>query len=101
MQTDYPIVSRFYTAIHKLIEYKVIRGKKTFTDLYGINRRNFCTIEKDHASKMFNVNWLTILVQDYKVSAQWLLTGEGSFFAFGWDAETVKKLSQQKSLKCH
>ena len=35
---SYPIVSRFYTAIHKLIEYKVIRGKKTFTERYGINR---------------------------------------------------------------
>ena len=93
MQTDYPIVSRFYTAIHKLIEYKVIRGKKTFTERYGINRRNFCTIEKDYSSKMFNVDWLTILVRDYKVSAQWLLTGEGSFFTFGWDAEMVKKIS--------
>lgn len=38
MNTDYPIVSRFYTAIHKLIEYKVIRGKKTFTERYGINQ---------------------------------------------------------------
>ena len=90
---SYPIVSRFYTAIYKLIEYKIFRGKKTFTERYGINRRNFCTIEKDYSSKMFNVDWLTILVRDYKVSAQWLLTGEGSFFTFGWDAEMVKKIS--------
>lgn len=97
MNTDYPIVSRFYTAIHKLIEYKIIRGKKTFTQRYGINRWNFCTIEKDNSSKMFNVDWLTYLVRDYKVSAQWLLTGEGPFFIFGWDAETVKKLTKESA----
>lgn len=43
MQTQsHPIVNRFFIAIHKLIEYKVIRGKKTFTDRYGINRWYFC-----------------------------------------------------------
>lgn len=91
------IVVRFFVAIHKLIEYKVIRGKKTFTDRYNINRWNFNTIEKDPSSKMFDVNWLSHMVTDYKVSAQWLLTGEGSFFSFGWDAEMVKKLTKESA----
>lgn len=89
------IVARFFEAIHKLTEYKIIRGKKTFTERYNINRWNFNTLEKDTSRDIFQVAWLNILVQDYKISAQWLLTGEGSFFAFGWDANMVKKIAQE------
>lgn len=89
------IVGRFFEALRKLIELKVIRGKKTFTERYGINRWNLSTLEKDHARDIFQVCWLTYLVEDYKVSSRWLLTGEGQFFASGWSADLVRNLQLQ------
>lgn len=86
------IVNRFFDAIRLLTEYKIIRGKQTFTRRYGINRWNFCTCEKEPERDIFQPAWLNYLVVDYKVSSQWILTGEGDFFATGWDADLVKKL---------
>lgn len=74
------IVERFFAALQMLKANKVIRGKQTFTRRYGINRWNMNTLEKNPASDMFQVSWLTYLVNDYGVSALWLLTGQGDVF---------------------
>lgn len=71
------IVKRFFAALEFLIASKVIRGKKTFTDRYDINRWNFNTIQKNPDNGMFQVAWLGYLVRDFGVSAEWLLTGRG------------------------
>lgn len=94
MQTEQSvkIVLRFFEAIQLLKANKIIRGKQTFTRRYEINRRNFYTCEKEPTRDIFQVAWLENLVRDYKVSALWLLTGQGSFFDIDWDAEKVKNL---------
>ncbi len=99
MQTEdsQKIVRRFFEALQTLKAHKVIRGKQTFTDRYGINRWNLNTLEKEPNRDMFQPAWLTYLVQDYKVSPEWLLTGEGMFFQPDWDAEKLKNL--QKTCK--
>ena len=74
------IVLRFFEALNRLKEDKVIRGKKTFTERYGINRWNMNTLEKEPDRDIFQVAWLTYLVRDYNVSPKWLLTGEGEFY---------------------
>lgn len=89
------IVRRFFEAVHRLKADKVIRGKQTFTERYGINRWNFNTLEKDLSRDIFQVAWLGFLVADYKVSPSWLLVGEGAFYQPDWDAEKVRK--QQKN----
>jgi hypothetical protein len=71
------ITARFFEALYFLKEKKVIRGKQTFTVKYGINRWNFNTFEKNPASDIFQVAWLANLVNDYNISAEWLLTGRG------------------------
>lgn len=38
------------------------------------------TLEKDHSRDIFQPAWLTYLVEEYGVSAQWLLTGKGEFY---------------------
>jgi len=43
----------------------------------GVNRRNFSKQEKDHTRHILRVEWLTHLVLQYGVSADWLLTGRG------------------------
>lgn len=94
MQTEQSqeVVRRFFEALGRLKADKVIRGKKTFTDRYGINRWNMNTLEKEPSRDIFQVSWLARLVSDYKVSPWWLLFGKGSFYIEGFDAELVRKL---------
>lgn len=75
------IIKRFFEAIYRLKADKVIRGKQTFTRKYDINRWNMNTQEKELDRDIFQAAWLTYLVKDYNVSARWLLTGEGDFYA--------------------
>lgn len=96
------IIKRFFDALQILIENKVIRGKQTFATRYGINRRNMYSLEKEPGRDIFQVAWLEYLANDYMVSPVWLLTGKGSFFADGWDADRVKskvKSEQENSEK--
>lgn len=72
------ITKRFFLALDVLRRLRKIRGMKTFTDAYGINYWNFYTIKKEPESHMFKPEWLTYLVIDFNVSADWLLTGRGS-----------------------
>lgn len=71
------IVGRFFEALTWLKESRQIRGLKTFTDRYGINRRSMRRLQLTPGTNDFKAAWLTFLVRDYGISAQWLLTGEG------------------------
>lgn len=84
------IVTRFFEAIDHLKKEGVIRGNQTFTRRYKINRWNFLTNKNNPASDIFQVAWLENLVRDYHVNARWILTGDGEFYADGWNAELVK-----------
>ncbi len=79
MQTEdsQQIIRRFFEAIYYLKQEGEIKGKKTFTDEFGINRWNFNSLEKDMSRDIFQPAWLTYLVNKYEVSATWLLTGRG------------------------
>lgn len=83
MQTDdmQAISVRFFLALERLKLDKAIRGKKTFTDRFGINRWNLNTIAKDPASGRVPASWLSYLVLGYGISADWLLTGRGDVYA--------------------
>lgn len=48
--------------------------------MYGINRWNLNTLEKNPEKDIFQVAWLTYLVKDFDISSQWLLTGRGDMF---------------------
>lgn len=87
------IVIRFFEALQILKANKIIRGKQTFTKRYGINRWNLNTLEKEPERDIFQVSWLEYLVRDYMVSAEWLLTGEGSFFKENFDHTKLKKIT--------
>jgi hypothetical protein len=93
------IVKRFFEALRKLTELKVIRGKQSFTRRYEINRWNMNTQEKEPERDMFQPAWLLYLTRDYMVSPRWLITGEGSFFEAGWDAEKVRNVLKTVNIK--
>lgn len=75
------IIGRFFQALYYLKSEKVIRGKQTFTARYGINRWNMNTLEKDMSRDIFQPAWLSYLVDDYDISAEWLLTGRGEIMS--------------------
>lgn len=85
MQNDdsVKINRRFFKALRLLKAHRAIRGIKTFTDRYGINRRNMATCEKEPHRGLFQLAWLTYIVRDYGVSARWLVLGEGDIFTNG------------------
>ncbi len=43
------------------------------------------TLEKDPSRDIFQAAWLTYLVNDYGVSATWLLTGRGDILLYKKD----------------
>ena len=81
MQTEdsQKITARFFEALYRLKSLRVIRGKQTFTNRFGINRWNLNSLEKNLSSDIFQPAWLAYLVEEYDVSADWLLTGRGEF----------------------
>ena len=88
------IVRRFFIAIRELIEMGELRGMQTFTRLYKINRRNLYQLEKEPERSIFRVSWLTYLVEDFNISAQWLLTGRGGAFYRAKQAKNRKKVQK-------
>lgn len=71
------ITNRFFEALAWLKESRQIRGVKTFTDRYGINRRSLRRIQESPDRNSLKAAWLAFLVRDYGINAAWLLTGEG------------------------
>ena len=74
------ITKRFFLAIDTLQMQRKIRGMKTVTDRYGINYWNFCTLRNEPEKRFLKPEWLSFLVRDYNVSAEWLLCGVGQMF---------------------
>lgn len=74
------IVNRFYEALDMLIATNILRGIQTFTTAYEINKRNFYTARKEPDRDIFQMAWLSYLIRDFGVSAQWLMTGVGGMF---------------------
>lgn len=93
------IIIRFFEALRLLTEYKIIRGKQTFTRRYGINRWNMLSQEDDPSRDMFQIAWLYYLARDYMVSTRWLILGEGNFFETGWDAKKVRMLLKSDNIR--
>lgn len=95
MQTEdsQKIVRRFFQALYYLKEQGKIRGKQTFTRDHDINRWNLNSLEKDPSRDIFQPAWLTYLVIDYGVSAQWLLTGRGEILTQKKEAAKPRDLA--------
>lgn len=83
-QTELSITDRFFFALEELKRRKVIRGLQTFTRRHGLNQGNLTTHKNKHRE-----NWslrpdlLAYLAQDYGVSCEWLLLGDGEMFVPG------------------
>ena len=90
------IVRRFFEALELLRRARRIRGLQSFTRRYGINRRNVQTLQKEPHRDIFQVSWLARLVEDYGVSASWLLLGVGDP---GIDLDSLPKTAKRLQQK--
>lgn len=77
------IADRFFYAIDVLSERKVIRGLQTFTRRHGINYGNMNTLKNNRNRWALKTEYLAFLAQDYGVSCEWLLLGNGDMFVAG------------------
>ena len=73
------IVQRFYQAWDYLYAAKRIESKRDFCETYALDRRNFDRL-RNEPQRLFQVHILSILVCDFGISAEWILTGKGSMF---------------------
>lgn len=74
------VTKRFFEAIDMLKAQKRIRGLLTFTKAHNINYWNINTVKAQPESSVLKPEWITYLVLDYGISAEWLLTGRGGMF---------------------
>ena len=84
------ITIRFFHTLDVLRQRRMIRGLQTFTRAYGLNYWNVSTLKKNPYEHFLKPEYLAFLVQDYGVSAEYLLTGVGSMFS---DKETAATLT--------
>lgn len=55
-------------------------GISGFCETYGIDKRHLYAQKADYGRGYFEVGWLVPLVKYFKVSANWLLTGNGKMY---------------------
>lgn len=74
------VTSRFYEAVNFLIENGKIRGKQTYCNLAGIDKRTYYRQESDNGASLIQFFWIIPLVTEFNINAKWLLTGKGGMF---------------------
>ncbi len=69
---------RFFEAYGRLLEAGATNQHRLCRQL-GCDRRNFDKQAADHSRRILRPEWLAVLVFEYGVSADWLLTGRGAW----------------------
>lgn len=72
------VVARFYQAVRYLINNGELRSLRDFTEKHEILYSNFHKAMTNNASQILQIAWMTPLITEYNISANWLLTGSGS-----------------------
>lgn len=86
------VVARFYTALIYLINSGRIRSRNEYCKRYGIVQGHLSRVEKNNASKIFDIGWMTPLITDFEISAHWLMTGHGEM-VFKSPPDGMKRVS--------
>ena len=79
-ETTLGIMQRYFAALDRCRELKLIKNVSTFCEDNGIDKRHLYAQKNDLGRGFFEVGWLVPLVRDFHVSTYWLLTGNGEMF---------------------
>lgn len=79
-QTTLAIMERYFAALERCRQLRLIRNVAVFCDANGIDKRHLYAQKKDLGRGLFEVGWLVPLIRDFHVSTYWLLTGQGEMF---------------------
>ncbi len=71
------ITDRFVEAYYKLYSLRLVSSKAEFCRSTGVFYTNFWSVE--NGSRQANLENIFLLVKNYNVSANWILTGKGKF----------------------
>lgn len=71
------INKRFFEAYDYLTEIGKIKNPFRFCKEHEIHRSSFIRL-RNEPEREFQLRFLTILVEEFGISAKWLLTGEGA-----------------------
>jgi hypothetical protein len=81
------IQDRFFKVLNQLIETGKVKNLQSFCRDYDLHRPKYSRLrtqtmdpDKIAAYKFIDIDSLGILVKNYKVSGDWLLTGKGKEF---------------------
>jgi hypothetical protein len=81
------IQERFFQALNLLIESGKIKGMQSFCTEYDLHRPTYSNIrtmvtdgKPGTGYKFIDIDALSYLVDDYGISADWLLSGRGGMF---------------------
>lgn len=71
------ITGRFFEAMDYLVAARIVRGYKTVTDLWGIDRRNLAKLKAEPQHRTLKPEYIYYLERDYRISSRWVITGHG------------------------
>lgn len=70
---------RFFAVLDVLLATNKTK-LQTFCRELNVDKRNFVKQRDDHTRQMLKTSWLSFIVVNYNVNANWLLTGRGEMF---------------------
>lgn len=79
-QTTIDIMTRFFEALERCRELKLVESLTEYCTKIGAEKAHFYTQRKDLYKGFFEVGWMVPLINECGVSAHWLMTGKGTMF---------------------
>jgi hypothetical protein len=74
------IIGRFYEVLDYLLETKKVKSYYDFAIKYDIPRNSLTVLKAEPTRNLFRARWVTILLRDFNVSADYIFLGEGDMF---------------------